>query len=218
MQTGTYRPDPRGRKSRPTMLSSTEDFPELCTQKIRGKNESRAQKEGQKVQIRLEKPLERQFRARKREEKRIDLPPDDGHGRKSLPERGKGVSLAATMVPKDGAGALNPIHQTDQALHARRLRSSPAWWTPIPSSSARDLGGRRTEDSSSTKSGSGGGRWRPPERGRRSSRRRNWSRVVKQPLPEASLQRLPHFWWAVIFNNRKSILFTRKPFFRKQNY
>ena len=24
-------PEPRGRKSRPTMLSSTDDFPELCT-------------------------------------------------------------------------------------------------------------------------------------------------------------------------------------------
>jgi hypothetical protein len=26
-----FLPDPRGRKSRPTMLSSTDDFPELCT-------------------------------------------------------------------------------------------------------------------------------------------------------------------------------------------
>jgi hypothetical protein len=25
-----YVPDPRGRKSRPTILSSTDDFPELC--------------------------------------------------------------------------------------------------------------------------------------------------------------------------------------------
>lgn len=57
----------------------------------------------------------------KRKHGEQDLATDDGNGGKSLPERRESVVVSATIVTEHGAGPLDPVNQTDQALHGRHL-------------------------------------------------------------------------------------------------
>lgn len=122
--TFTAIPEPRGRKSRPTMLSSTDDFPELCTYE-----RNRAQKHQTKcvslIKARSENPRRGEQRPRGDRREESYLASYDGDGRERLPEGGEGGGGAfSAVVPEHGAGALDAVHEHDHVLHGLHGRGS----------------------------------------------------------------------------------------------
>lgn len=97
-------PDPRGKKSLPTTLSSTDDFPELWDPK-------RGSKLGKTADFTWSTSPSSETQRGGRE---TYLSSDDGDRGEGFPQR----SLAA-VIAKDGAGPLDPVNEADQALHGR---------------------------------------------------------------------------------------------------
>jgi hypothetical protein len=104
------------------MLSSTDDFPELCKQEPQPRaNKIKPKRVGN--QARKRKTLGGESRGGRREE--ADLASDDGDGGERLPEGGeRGGGAVSAVVPEHGAGALDAVHELDHVLHGLHRRRS----------------------------------------------------------------------------------------------